>query len=156
MRFIGAFALLAMVLSACGDDGGAGCVEVREPEDPRSIQHTLDPGSVSHLTDPPTSGPHLSGPPPSGLLAAQLLPASQVNVLESGGILVQYTAPVGEADIAPLLDRTDAPLTIAPATGLPATIVATAWTWKMTCDSVDFTALTAFAESRGADAPDTD
>lgn len=156
MRFIGAFALLALVVTGCGGDDSAGCLEVREPEDPQSIQHTLDPDSVTYLTDPPTSGPHLSGPAPSGLLASPLIPAAQVNVLEGGGILVQYTAPVTEADVAALLSATDAPLTIAPSTGLPATVVATAWTWKLTCDSVDIEALTTFAESRGVDAPGDD
>lgn len=156
MRIIGAFALLGMVVAGCGDDGTAGCVEVREPEDPQSIQHTLDPGSVTYLTDPPTSGPHLSGPAPSGVLTEPLIPAAQVNVLEDGGIMVQYTDAIAGSDVAPLLDRTDAPVTIAPADDLPANVVATAWTWKLTCENVDLEALVDFAESRGVDAPGTE
>ena len=93
---------------------------------------------------------------PSGLLTSPLIPAAQVNVLEGGGILVQYTAPVTEDDLASLLAATDAPLTIAPSTRLPATVVATAWTWKLTCDAVDIEALTTFADTRGADAPGDD
>lgn len=155
MRFIGAFALLALVVTACGDDASASCSEVREPEDPLSIQHVIDPEGITYLTDPPTSGPHLSGPAPTGLLTSPLPPAAQVNVLESGAILVQYTAPVSAADVRPLLDDNGS-IVIAPATGLPATVVATAWTWKLTCGSVDLDRIRAFAAERGADAPGDD
>ena len=73
MRFIGAFALLAMVATACGDDAAGGCVEVREPEDPLSIQHVIDPDAVDFDQPHPSSGPHLSGPAATGVLGEPLL-----------------------------------------------------------------------------------
>ncbi|MDG2026480.1 MAG: DUF3105 domain-containing protein [Acidimicrobiales bacterium] len=153
MRFIGVFALFAVVVTACGDDAAAGCVEVREPLDPNSIQHTLDPNLVEFQTDPPTSGPHLSGPAATGILDEPLLPAAQVNVLESGVILVQYDETIALDDVVAVVDQTTAEVVIAPGDGLPSPVVATAWTWKLTCSDADTAAIGAFADRRASEAP---
>lgn len=146
-----------LTVTACGDSGAAGgCVEVREPEDPLSIQHVLDPESVTFRTDPPTSGPHLSGPPVRGVLDAPVTPAAQVRVLEEGGVMVQATSDDHLASLAPLADAGDVPIVVAPADGLPAPVVATAWTWKLTCETPDLDRLRTFAATRADDAPGLD
>lgn len=158
MRLFGAFAvILALLATACGDSSAGGtCVEVREPEDPASLQHVLDPDGVVFQTDPPTSGPHLSGPPVSGRFEAPITPAAQVRALEDGRVVVQYTDAGVGARLAALADDPDVEFVVAPATALPAAVVATAWTWKLTCSAVDLDRLRAFGAARVGDAPGID
>jgi len=152
MRLLGGLlVVVAIAASACGDDGSASCVEIREPLDPLSIQHVLDGDSVIYPNDQPTSGPHLSGPSVSGLLTEPIIPAAQVRVLEEGGVVVQFGATVDVGDLTPMLDASAVPMVIAPADTLPAAVVATAWTWKLTCERpdaariLDFTGRASFA-----------
>jgi len=154
--FGGLLVVVGLAASACGDSGSAGCIEIREPLDPASIQHVLDPAAVTYQTDPPTSGPHLSGPAASGLLDSAIIPAAQVRVLEAGGVVVQYRDPIEVADVRSLLDATEVSIVIAPAETLPAPVVATAWTWKLTCETVDLDRIQEFAVARSAEAPGSD
>lgn len=151
-----AFVGCALIVTACGDDGTAGCTEVREPEDPLSIQHVIDPDAVEYDQPQPTSGPHLSGPAPTGVLAEPLPPAAQVNVLESGAILVQYGPDLDVADVLPVVDAATAEIVIAPSDSLSAPVMATAWTWKLTCAAVEVESIAAFADRRTGDAPGDD
>jgi len=156
MRLLAALLVsVALSATACADDGTTGsCAEIREPEDPRSIQHVIDAESVVFQTDPPTSGPHLSGPPLQGLFGQPIAPAAQVRTLESGGIVVQYESEGALEAMRTLLDdEGDAPIAVAPNTDLPAAVVATAWTWKLTCDSPNIARIREFAASRTVDAP---
>lgn len=156
MRLLAALLVtVAISAAACGDDATASCVEVREPEDPLSIQHVLDPDGVVFRTDPPTSGPHLAGPPLAGLFDQPIAPAAQVRTLEAGGLVVQYDDAAVLDDLRPLLDDEALRVAIAPAE-LPAPIVATAWTWKLTCDRPDAGRILEFAATRTADAPGAD
>lgn len=158
MRLFGAFALtLALVASACGDSSATGaCVEIREPEDPASLQHVLDPDAVVFQTDPPTSGPHLSGPPVAGRFGAPITAAAQVRALEDGRVVVQYTDAALGDELAALGDDLDVEFVIAPADTLPAPVVATAWTWKLTCETADLDRIRAFGVDRVGDAPGID
>ncbi len=158
MRLFGALLLSASVaVTACGDTGDAsGCVEVREPLDPLSIQHVIDADSVAFLTDPPTSGPHLSGPSPAGLLEAPLPAAAQVRVLEAGGVVVQYTSAVDGEDLRSLAENDDFAFVVAPADSLPSPVVATAWTWKLACENPQLNRILDFASERSLDAPGED
>ena len=155
-RAVGLLVIGALSVAGCGDNSAAGCREIREPEDPLSIQHVIDAGSATFLTDPPTSGPHTAGRAARGLLDQPLAPAAQVRVLESGGVVVQYEAPASEVDVRSLLDANEVLLAIAPGTDLPAPVVATAWTWKLTCDTADLDAISRFAQLRAAEAPGED
>lgn len=159
MRKLGGWLLtVALAASACGTGGDStgSCVEIREPEDPLSIQHMIDPSTLTFLTDPPTSGPHLSGPAIRGLFEEPILPAAQVRLLEEGGVVVQYTSPADETVLRTLLDDNAVPMAVAPADTLPAPVVATAWTWKLTCETPDLDRIRAFAGDRVADAPGLD
>jgi hypothetical protein len=75
----------------------------------------------------------------------------QVAMLELGYVILQYRN-LAPSSIA-ALGRLSGPLvTVAPAAGsLPDRIVATAWTWKLVCGTVQPAPLTAFiAAHRGA------
>ncbi|MEO8694232.1 MAG: DUF3105 domain-containing protein [Acidimicrobiales bacterium] len=136
--------LSALSLAGCGGSSGSssGCGQpFREPLNPNSLQHVIDPSSVKFDTDPPTSGPHLFTPSARGVVSRQLLPAEQVSVLEAGDVLVQYR-DAADAAAVEALDQTG--LTIAPNTTLAKRVVATAWTYKLECGGVDAPALQKF------------
>lgn len=120
-----------------------------EAIDAASSLHLL-PGAAepTYRSDPPTSGPHLSGPAPSGALDTPIDRPTQVQVLEQGGVVIQYR------DLEPAaVDHLEAlagdSVVVAPNPELPAPVVATAWATKRSCDGVDLEALGAFiAEHR--------
>jgi hypothetical protein len=153
-----ALTLSAVILSACSTDGSSGsCVELREPQDPQSGLHVIDPEGLTYTTDPPTSGPHAGGPAASGVFDEPLLAAVQVRVLESGGAMIQYDDTVSPTAIDELTSLVSGAVALAPTdSNLPSPIVATAWTWKLTCDVVDLDRIEAFIIDRPQDAPGVD
>lgn len=147
-RLAGAFAALTLLLTACGDDGSAGCTELREPEDPASIQHVTGLGTFEYLSHPPTSGPHVSGASPAGVLEAPLAEPVQVRILEEGAVLVQFESGALAAGQAQEFVARGA--VVAPGEDLPAAVVATAWTWKLTCGELDVARVEQFIAERTA------
>jgi hypothetical protein len=147
-------AISAVLLAACGGDGGddeATCRPVqREQLDPASARHLL-PGAPEpdYTTDPPTSGAHASGRPPTGVLDRPLSRPEQVAVLEAGGVLIQYRDPRAPPRLGALAGDG---VTIASNSDLPAPVVATAWTRKLTCTEVDEDALRSFIREHGGTA----
>ena len=158
MRLVAwACALSLLVVGCGGDDAAETCVELREPEDQASGRHVLSEGTVEYQTEPPTSGPHIAGPTPTGVLDASVPPEIQVRLLESGGVMVQYDDAVVGAELEQLRSIGTPSIVVAPAASqLPARIVATAWTWKLSCSAVDLRTLEAFAAERPVDAPGLD
>lgn len=154
-RLVGFLCLTAFVGAACGDGSGGtdGCTELREPLDPASGVHLLDSSDVSWQTDPPTSGPHYSVPGPTGALSEPLDRATQVTILEGGAALVQYDEGLTDDETAALVRLAGEAIVVAPGGDLPAPIVATAWTWKLSCDSLDPDRIEEFARARVVDAP---
>ncbi len=170
-------AAVVLALAGCGNDPGTaaangvptteggdgapaadGCrPEVREAIDPGTSQHVLgdDDTGVEYLSDPPTSGPHLVGPLLSGVLEEPLSRPRQVGQLEGGGILVQHR-DLDAAALAELESVAGPDVAVAPNPDLPASIVATAWLTKQTCDTVDVTALRAFVAAHLGRGPETD
>jgi hypothetical protein len=150
-RFWGALSITvvaaATVLVGCGSKSNAatGCGQpFREPLNPNSLQHVIDPASVTFTTDPPTSGPHLFTTPPRGVVTRLLLPAEQVTILETGDVLIQYREA---ADAAAVQALTQTGVTIAPNTTLKQRVVATAWTYKLECGGLDQSSLQRFISS---------
>ncbi len=138
-RVLPSLVALSLIVGACGGDESGSCREVREAEDPQSSRHLLSADGYRYLTDPPTSGPHIAGPVPAGVVTEPVAPPVQVRILESGGALVQYE-----------------PATLGPADELPAPVVATAWTWKLTCATVDIDRIERFVAERPSSAPGAD
>lgn len=144
----------AVLVTGCGSENAAGCVELREPEDPASGQHVLADGTFEYRTDPPTSGAHVAGPTPTGVLDTTVPPAIQIRLLEAGGVMVQYD--VDAIDVGSLAALGDELTVVAPGADLPAPIVATAWTWKLSCSEVDIGRIERFGDERRTDAPGLD
>lgn len=142
-----------VLLASCGSDNAATCVELREPEDPTSSQHVLEDGSFVYQTYPPTSGAHVAGPTPSGVVGKPVPLALQVRLLEAGGVMVQYDPSI---DAAELLSLADDQTVVAPGSDLPAAVIATAWTWKLSCDTIDVEQIKRFASERRTAAPGLD
>lgn len=150
----------SLMLAGCGDDsassGAASCTELREPEDPLSVQHVVptDEDTFTYLSDPPTSGPHVGAAAPTGVLDVPLDPAFQVTILEAGAALVQYDPNV--IGLNELESWADEGAVVAPRYDLPAPVVVTAWTWKLTCDGVDEESIGTFVATRTDAAPGAD
>lgn len=138
---LGTIVLLTSATAGCGGSGSGCSVPVREELDPKYLVHVIDPATASYKTDPPTSGPHLSSPAPTGLVTDPMLPAVQVTVLERSDVLVQYR---DAADLAQLRDLVADRVVVAPQPTLPARIVVTAWTYKLSCSAVDRGAIAKF------------
>ncbi|HAB57923.1 MAG: hypothetical protein CL433_10580 [Acidimicrobiaceae bacterium] len=158
MRVVAWACALSLLVVGCDGNGAATtCVELREPEDQASGRHVLSGGTVEYQTDPPTSGPHIAGPTPAGVLDDGVPPEIQVRVLESGGVIVQYDESVVGTELEQLRSVGSLAIVVAPAASeLPARIIATAWTWKLSCSAVDLRTLEDFAAERSADAPGLD
>ena len=148
--------LLAAValVAGCGSDTASGCIELREPEDPASDRHVLTDGTFDYQTSPPTSGAHIAGPTPSGVLAAAVAAPIQVRLLEAGGVMIQYDPSV--VDPTALERFGDEVTVVAPGIDLPEAVVATAWTWKLSCSEADLDRIERFARERRGDAPGLD
>lgn len=148
-------ALLVGAVVACGSGPGpegersaeTACGPVApEPLDASSALHLL-PGATepTYLSEPPTSGPHLSGRPPTGVLEQAIDRPTQVLVLEEGGVLLQHR-DLAEDDVARLRPLAGDQVVVAPNPDLPVPVVATAWLAKQRCERVDVEALRQFVD----------
>lgn len=149
-----AASLVVLTPFGCGGGGGggqavpaSGCLPaVNERLDPRSTIHLFASATEPrYQTDPPTSGPHRPGLAYLGAVTTAIPRPSQVAMLESGFVIIQYRdqPPDQEATLARLADDL---VTVAPPAGpLPAPVVVTAWTWKLECGSAAPPAVTAIA-----------
>ena len=139
--------LVAGVLAACGRDGAACDVPRQEPPDPASGLHVLDDTSLIWDSAAPTSGPHRSVAPEGGLRDAPVDELDQVAFLEAGGVVVQMDARSTVPDEISALAGPDV-LVVPGLPELPDRVVATAWTWRLSCSAVDLEPLRAFIEER--------
>lgn len=144
--------VLASYLVSCTDgDTKDACGPIkRERVDPASSLHLL-PGvrEPEYLSDPPTSGPHKSGPQLKGVLKKSLERPVQVAILERGDVLIQYRDPQDAGKLETLVEAADngSSVVIAPNPDLSAPIIATAWAVKQTCEKVDEATLREFIEN---------
>jgi hypothetical protein len=113
--------------------------------------HVLPGASEPDYTsDPPTSGPHQPSPAISGVADEPIARPVQVGLLEAGRVLVQHR---DDADAVALADLAGGDVVVAPNPELDSRVVATAWTWKLTCDDVDLADLRSFADARAGQGP---
>ena len=155
-------ALFPLVAAGCGDSGpeevpAAGCgPDQQERIDPASANHVLSGAAEpDYLTDPPTSGPHAPAPARDGVLSDPLGRPEQVGHLEAGGILFQH-GDLPDDDLEALEALAGPGTVVTPNPDLPAAIVATAWTRKLLCATVDVDALSAFADAHLGEGPGSD
>jgi hypothetical protein len=160
MRRLVLLLAIGVAVAGCGGGGSkasGGCgAEVREAFDPDSLQHVLPGGrEPKYLTNPPTSGPHVPGPALSGVRTDVLDKPTQVGILESGSVLVQYR-DLDAAAISTLGSIAGDQVVVAPNPDLPEKVVATAWVFKQTCGSVDVAALQQFVTAHRGKGPGID
>lgn len=150
--------VVAIVLSVgcrtAATDGSCGPV-TRERLDPAYLVHVIqDDADVAYDTDPPTSGPHKPGATISDVVTGPLSRPVQVGVLERGDILLQHTSELPQDQRSRLEALAGSGVVVAPNPDLPSPVVATAWTYKLRCTSVDVTALRRFIDQRAGKGPE--
>ncbi len=148
VRSVAAALLVAVSLGACRGSEEAACGKpFAEPIDQNSSIHIL-PGQpdLPYTTNPPTSGAHRVAEIPTGTQLQPIPKPEQVNILESGRILIQYKG-LKALQVAEVQRLQGDDVIVAPNNTLDAPIVATAWLFKMECASVDATALNRFVEA---------
>lgn len=154
-----ATAALALITAACGassSDGRACGPIVREALDPAYLVHVIgDRADVSYTSDPPTSGPHQAAPAIIGAATKTLPRPVQVGILERGDIVIQYSPSLPASEQRALEALASDHVVIAPNPDLPTTVVATAWTAKRSCGTVDVPSLQEFIAERGGKGPES-
>lgn len=118
---------------------------VSEPLDSESARHLLPGGPPpTYTSDPPTSGPHSAIALPAAAVREPIPRPKQVGLIEGGSVLVQYR-DVDPAVVAQLEQLADGQrVVVAPNPDLPAPVILTAWTFKLTCAAYDGDAAAAF------------
>jgi hypothetical protein len=154
-----AAALVLSTLAACGGgdgDGDGACGPIkREALDSAYLVHVLGTDTaVSYTSDPPTSGPHQAGPPVEGVVDEPITRPIQVGILEQGDVLLQHQPDLPAAQLTELEALAGPGVVVAPNPDLPAPVVATAWTYKRTCEAVDAAALQEFVDERSGKGPE--
>ncbi len=146
----GSFALIGATLSGCGQSE-ATCAPVVVEQLDSDNSHLL-PGSMApdYLTDPPTSGPHVGGVRVTGIRNGPIGRVEQVSSLETGVVIVQYRSPLKDEATTQLSTLPLQDVAIAPNDELPAPIVVTGWSVKMTCQGVNRAAIEQFVNTYSA------
>lgn len=137
--------LVIFFTAACGETSEPCGTPRQEPPDPASGLHVLDEEIIDWPDDPPTSGPHRAVVPAGGLRQEPIDPLDQVAFLEAGGVVIQVDSPQVPKELAALAHSD---VIIAPRPGLPDAVVATAWTWRLRCSSLDSARLRSFISRR--------
>ena len=145
--------MVLILLSGCRGGQRPCGAAINEQLDSRSTLH-LFPGAPdpTYLTDPPTSGPHRLGNHPTGVLEAPIDRPRQVAMLEKGAVLLQWKG-LSPPQRRALEKLAGGPVTVAPNATLPRAVVATAWTWKLSCASVDQAELRRFIAAHAGHGP---
>ena len=153
MTAVTAAVIVAVVLAVSRRPASAPCdAPAEDPLDPRSLQHALGGPPPSYATEPPTSGPHLPGRLPGGVVTDPLPGPVQVGALEAGQVLLQHR------DLTPAersrLEALAGPLVIvAPNPALPTAVVGSAWRTRLVCREMDDSALSRFIEDHAGRTP---
>jgi hypothetical protein len=162
-RAIVATAVLVTALLACGgDDDGASSAAASSRCDEPQLQpaqfpagHVL-PGQPEprYLSEPPTSGPHAPVAEVAPVYDAPVARPTQVGILETGRVLIQYQGGLPADQIDRLRSLAGGHIVVAPASELDRPVVASAWLRLLRCDAVDEEALRDFVGDRAGKGPD--
>ncbi len=145
--------VILIATSACSSENGCDLPR-QEPLSSSSSLHLLGNTEVTWETNPPTSGPHYPIPPKGGNYDYVLSNLEQVSFLESGGVIVQYLPDIYGNNHPKLASFASNYVIISPNETLESLLVATAWTWKLSCKEYDFESLAKFiAERQGEFSP---
>lgn len=144
LAVIAAAATTVALVSRDGQKKGSCGPTVVEQLDSRLFHVLPDSPVPTYLTDPPTSGPHVSGLRVTGAQDRPLSGVEQVSTLELGVVIVQYGARIGRDDLARLVELAGDRVTVAPTSRDDDQVIVTGWVTKMTCRGVDRPAVDAF------------
>ena len=137
--------LCAILITATACSRETGCdLPRQEPLSSSSSLHLLGNAEVAWETTPPTSGPHYPVPPKGGDYDYTLSNLEQVSFLESGGVVIQYLPSINDIDQQKLASFASDSVIVSPNEKLESPLVATAWTWKLSCKNYEFEALEEF------------
>ena len=137
--------LCAILITASACSRETGCdLPRQEPLSSSSSLHLLGNAEVACETTPPTSGPHYPVPPKGGDYDYTLSNLEQVSFLESGGVVIQYLPSINDIDQQKLASFASDSVIVSPNEKLESPLVATAWTWKLSCKNYEFEALEEF------------
>jgi len=129
--------------SACSRETGCDLPR-QEPLSSSSSLHLLGNAEVVWETNPPTSGAHYPVPPKGGNYDYTLSNLEQVSFLEFGGVIIQYLPSSNDTDHQKLTSFASDSVIISPNETLKSLLVATAWTWKLSCKNYEFETLEKF------------
>ena len=119
--------------TACS--GEVGCDTPRqEPLSASSSLHLLGNTEATWETNPPTSGPHYPVPPRGGNYDYTLSNLEQVAFLESGGVIIQFLPNNKNVNLQQLRSFANQSVIVSPNQALESSLIATAWTWKLSCE----------------------
>ena len=119
--------------TACS--GEVGCDTPRqEALSACSSLHLLGNTEAIWETNPPTSGPHYPVPPRGGNYDYTLSNLEQVAFLESGGVIIQFLPNNKNVNLQQLRSFANQSVIVSPNQTLESSLVATAWTWKLSCE----------------------
>jgi hypothetical protein len=164
--------LLFLIVSACAgntaDDPGVLLDVETFPE--QSVGVHLSEEAVRQITngeleppdynsDPPTSGPHAARAAACGIFRQPVPDVYQIQDLAIGVVVIQYSPSLEDAEverIENLARSLEDRVIVAPRPGMPASVVATAWTTMMRLDDgVDEAALRAFYDAYVGGGPES-
>ena len=148
-------AILLVALAACSAGTPSGSVEqfAEEGSDHLSAGDPVP----EYATDPPTSGAHAPVWSRCGVHQEAIPDVVQVHDLEHGVVLVQHDPDLLGDDLAALSDLAEelgSHIIIAPRPGLPAPVVATAWTVMLRLDDVDTDVISRFWDDHAQRGPE--
>jgi hypothetical protein len=145
-----------VVLTGCSKAGGesAACGKATHEQAQFPANHVL-PGQPepAYLTNPPTSGPHAPLATVDPVYDAPLPRPTQVGVLETGKVLIQYRPDVPADQVEQLRGLAGGDIVVAPNPELDHPVVTTAWLYTQRCHRVDTGALKSFAKARADHGP---
>lgn len=149
-KFWSAFNLVLLLFLQVGCSPEADCdIPRQEVLNSSSSLHLLDSTGITWATDPPTSGPHYPIPPNGGYYDFSLSSLEQVAFLESGGVIVQYLPTNNTADIKEMISLASNSVIVSPNKTLDNAVIATAWTWKLSCKKYELNGLREFITEYG-------
>ena len=123
--------------TGCGSNQAQspGCQQPQRQQAQFPNTHLLpNAATPSYITDPPTSGPHLTPAVINPVYDEPLAPAVQVGIIESGRVIVHYRDPAARSSLVALAGGS---VVVAPNPSVPDAVVLSGWLMLQRCATVE-------------------
>jgi Protein of unknown function (DUF3105) len=138
----------ALVVTACGDDGGSGDGTVTSGPAPEGVEGVVAydiidnshaEGPVDYPMHPPVAGPHNPVAVPCEFFDQEVPDENALHSLEHGAVWIAYDPELPQAEKAAIQQRVDSTdhLLASPYPGLDSPLVLSAWNRQLALDSID-------------------